>query len=135
MPKKLEVGLKFTKSIVVDERLCVPHMAPIFGEFDSMPPVLATAYLVAFVEWTCLTGLRDYIEPGQRTVGTHINLSHTAATPMGLTVYAEAELVELNGKLMQLKIICRDDKQVISEGFHGRAIIDFEKFMNKLGQQ
>ena len=134
MPKELKIGLKFTKSIVVDEQLTVPHMSPIFGEFDDMPPVLATAYLVAFVEWNCLTGLQDYIQPGQRTVGTHINISHTAATPIGMTVTTEAELVKLNGNLMELKIICRDEKQVISEGTHGRAIIDFAKFMSRLGR-
>ena len=131
MPQKLDIGLKFTKSLIVDESLIVPNISPAFDDFSDMPPVFATAFLVAFIEFTCLTGLKDYLEPSQRTVGTTINIDHRAATTVGMKVTAEAELIALKGKLLEFKIKCYDEKQVISEGVHGRAIIDYEKFMSK----
>ena len=136
MAKKLETGVKFTNSMVVKDELTVAALPLSIGDFSGMPPVFGTPYLVAFIEGTCLAGLKEYIEPGQRTVGTHINISHSAATPVGMKVTCEAELVSTTagGKLMELKVICRDEVQVISEGTHGRAIIDFDKFMSKLAK-
>ncbi len=129
--KKLEPGVKFTNSLIVTDKLTVPALSSVFGDFHDMPPVFATPYLVAFVEWTCLTGLQEYLEPGQRTVGTNIAISHGAATPVGMKVTCEAEVASVKGKLLEIKVVCRDEVQVISEGVHGRAIIDYEKFMSK----
>lgn len=129
--KKLEIGLKFSKTAVVTEDLTVPRLPAGFGGFGDMPPVFATPYLVAFVEWTCLVSLQEYLEPGQRTVGTAVCLSHTGATPVGMKITSEVELVSLEGKLMQFKVVVRDEAQVVSEGTHDRAIINYEKFMSK----
>lgn len=71
-----------------------------------MPSVFATAYLIGFVEWTYIEALRPHLSPEQRTVGTHVNLSHSAATPVGMNV--------------------------ICEGTHERFIIDHEKFMSRV---
>ena len=131
----LEVGLKFSKSIKVDESLTVPHISPLLSGMDTMPPVFATAYLVAFTEWTCIQALKPYINAEQRTVGTHVNMNHTAATPIGMTITVEVELVELKGKLMQFKVTASDDKEIISEGMHGRAIIEYDKFISRIQQK
>ena len=132
---KLEVGLKLSKSIKVDESLTVPHISPLFTGMDTMPPVFATAYLVAFIEWTCIQALKPYISAGQRTVGTHVNMSHIAATPIGMTVTVEVELAELTGKVMSFKVTACDDKEIISEGLHGRAIIEYDKFVGRIQQK
>lgn len=134
MADKIQVGLKFNSSTTVSEALIVPSLPSEFGNYKDMPPVFATPYLVAFIEYTCLNGLKPLIEPGQRTVGTSISISHGAATPVGMKIFCEAEIVKLNGKLMELQIVCRDEKQIISEGTHGRAIIDFDKFMSRLAK-
>ena len=134
MAEKLAIGLKLNNSTMVSAALTVPNLSAEFGDFKDMPPVFATPYLVAFIEYTCLTGLKPLLGAGERTVGTSISISHSAATPVGMKVFCEAELIELKGKLMQFKITCRDENQIISEGTHGRAIIDYEKFMSRLGQ-
>jgi len=128
----LQPGLKGTRTITVDEALTVPSVATgHFGFFD-MPPVFATAFLVGFVEWTCIEALRPFLGEGQRTVGVHVDLSHSAATPIGMKVTAEIELVERNDRKLRFKVLVRDEADLISEGFHERYIIDIEWFMARL---
>src|SRR5262245_45846168 len=97
-----------------------------------MPPIFATAYLVGFVEATCVAALRPYLAPGQRTVGTHIDMSHSAATPVGMMVTAEVELVEVGERRLRFRVTCRDDAEVVGQGFHERFIIDFGRFMTRV---
>src|SRR5262245_16660732 len=111
--KPLAPGLSHALTIPVEERLTVPAVSASFTGFADMPPVFATALLVGFVEWTCIEALRPHLAAGQRTVGTHVNLSHCAATPVGLNVTAAVELVEVEGKKLTFKVVCRDDIEVI----------------------
>jgi fluoroacetyl-CoA thioesterase len=134
-PRALEPGLKHVETIRVAEAHTVPAMTHLFASFDDMPPVFATAYLVAFVEWTCTEALKPYLAPGQRSVGTHVNLSHVAATPIGIDVTAEVELVEVEGRRLKFKATCRDAAEVIGEGFHERFVIDAEKFAARMAKK
>ena len=70
--------------------------------------MFATAFLVGFVEWTCIEALRPYLEPGQKTVGVHVDLSHSAATPVGMTVTAEVELIAVEGRKLRFKCSSQD---------------------------
>jgi fluoroacetyl-CoA thioesterase len=128
----LQPGLKGTRTITVDEALTVPSVATSHFGFFDMPPVFATALLVGFVEWTCIEALRPFLGEGQRTVGVHVDLSHSAATPIGMKVTAEIELVERNDRKLRFKVLVRDEADLISEGFHERYIIDIERFMARL---
>ncbi|MDR1397125.1 MAG: thioesterase family protein [Desulfarculales bacterium] len=132
---ELQVGLKHRESIKIDQSLLVPALPPIFSGMDDMPPVFATCYLVSFTEWTCIQALKPYYLPGQRSVGTYLSINHTAASTPGMTVTIEVELVELKGRLMQFKVTARDDKDIISEGTHGRALIDLAQFMAKVAEK
>ncbi len=133
--QSLRVGLRHSETITVPAGLTVPEMADRFPGFAEMPPVFATAYLVAFVEWTCLQALKPYLQPGQRTVGTRVDLSHDAATPVGMQATAEVELVEFDGRRMRFKVACRDARDPIGAGFHERFLIDEAKFLNKLAEK
>jgi fluoroacetyl-CoA thioesterase len=133
--QQFQVGLKHSETIAIPPGLTVPEMADRFAGFVDMPPVLATAYLVAFVEWTCLRALAPYLQPGQRTVGTKVELSHDAATPVGMTATAEIELVEFNGRRLRFKVACRDARDAIGAGFHERVLIDEAKFLKKLAEK
>lgn len=135
MLKELNVGLTAEQTLTIDESLLVPAVSDHFTSFKSMPPVFATAYLVGFVEWACIEALKPYLEEGQQTVGTHVNLSHTAATPVAMTVTACIELIAIEGKLLRFKVICKDNLDVISEGFHERFIVDTPKFMERLNKK
>jgi len=128
----LRPGLRHSQSIVVDDRLTVPAVSQAFTGFSDMPPVFATAFLVGFVEWTCIEALKPYLSAKQKTVGVHVDLSHSAATPVGMTVTADVELIEVEGSRLRFKVRCRDDKEVICEGHHDRFIVETDRFMERL---
>ena len=128
-------GIRHTLTIPVDDRLTVPAVAEAFTGFADMPPVFATAFLVGFVEWACIESLAPHLEPGQKTVGTHVDLSHSAATPVGMSVTAEVELVFVEKRKLRFKVTCRDDVEIICEGFHERYVIDGSRFMERLGKK
>lgn len=131
----LAPGLRFSKSVAISHSLTVPALPGPLGAFATMPKVFATAYLVAFVEATCIDAIAPFLPPGQASVGTHVDLSHSAATPVGMTVTADVELIEVNGRALHFKVICRDDRDVICEGTHHRFIIDQAKFETKVREK
>ncbi len=90
----LKPGLRYSETLTVGEALTVPAQAKPFDSATDMPPVLATAQMIAFVEWTCVHALAPYLDADQRTVGTQRSrMTHTAAaTPVGMKVTAEVEL-------------------------------------------
>jgi fluoroacetyl-CoA thioesterase len=130
MSATLQIGLKHSKTLTVDEGLTVPRISPAF-DFGDMPPVFATAFLVALVEWTCLDSLKPFLASEQRTVGIGVSLSHLGATPVGRKVTVESEVTNIKGKIIEFKISAHDDVQLVSEGSHTRAIIDYNKFLSK----
>ncbi len=126
------LGLKHKQSITVTPDLTVPAVSPHFAGFHDMPAVFATAFMVGFVEDTCVAALKPHLAPGQRSVGTHVNVSHGAATPVGMTATCAVELIEAEGRKLKFKVLCTDDKGPIGEGFHERVLIDLERFLAKL---
>lgn len=126
---ELSAGLTYSLTIKVTDDLTVPSVSPVYTGFADMPPVFATAYMVGFVEWTCIEALRPYLEPDQGTVGTHIDISHVGASPVGSKVTAEIELLAINKRKLRFKVTCRDEAGLIGEGFHERAIIKSDTFM------
>ena len=126
------LGLAHRKIVTVEESLTVPHLASGIGNLTDMPPVFATAYLVAFIEATCIEALAPYLAPHQRTVGIHVDVGHTAATPVGMQVTAQVELVSVEGRRLRFKVECRDDVEAIGSGMHDRAIIDAPKFLARV---
>ncbi|ADD43458.1 thioesterase family protein [Stackebrandtia nassauensis] len=124
----LTPGLRHSARLTVDESLTVPAVNPSFTGFADMPRVLATAFLVAFVESTCVEALSPLLPSGTQTVGTLVNISHTAATPVGLTVTATVELIEVDKRRLRFAVECRDDRDVIGKGHHERFIIDRRAF-------
>jgi fluoroacetyl-CoA thioesterase len=131
----LKPGLRHSATIAVGQALAVPAQAQLFDPMTEMPPVLATAQMIAFVEWTCVAALAPYLSSDQRTVGTRVDMTHTAATPIGMTVTAEVELIEIDGRRLRFKANCRDEIGPIGEGFHERTIIDHARFMQRLARK
>ena len=131
----LKPGLRHSATIRVTEQLAVPASGRMLGATAEMPPVFATANMIAFVEWTCVAALAPYLAPHQRTVGTRIEISHSAATPIGMDVTADVELVEIDGRRLRFKVSCRDEAEPIGEGFHERMIVDHDRFMARLARK
>ena len=131
----LKPGLRHSRTIAVTDILTVPAQAQIFDPATEMPPVFATAQMIAFVEWTCVAALAPYLPSHQRTLGTHVDMSHKAATPIGMHVTAEVELFAFDGRKLRFKVACRDEKDPIGEGFHERTVIDNARFMARLARK
>ncbi len=131
----LRPGLKHSATITVDEALAVPASGRLVGGTAEMPPVFATANMIAFVEWTCVAALAPYLAPDQRTVGTRVEITHLAATPIGMRVTAAVELVEVDGRRLRFRVGCRDEIEPIGEGFHERTIVDHARFMQRLARK
>ncbi len=131
MMNTLTPGLTHSGTLLVEPRHTVPGVAPDWPGFVDMPPVLATAMLVGFMEHTCLQALRPYLLPGQHSVGVHVDMDHTAATPVGMTVTAEVAVIAVEGRTITLRVACRDEAGPIGQGTHRRAVIDLDRFMAK----
>jgi fluoroacetyl-CoA thioesterase len=131
----LKPGLRHIETLTVSEGLSVPAQAKLFDPNTEMPPVFATAQMIAFVEWACVHALAPYLAPHQRTVGTRVEMTHIAATPIGMNVTAEVELVLIDGRTLRFKVACRDEKEPIGDGFHERTVIDNDRFMARLARK
>jgi fluoroacetyl-CoA thioesterase len=129
---ELRVGMRHAETIVVEDRLTVNRVVGMFASGTDMPPVLATAYMIGFVEWTCMRLLEPYLEPQHRSLGTHVDLSHTAATPVGMKVTAEVTLEAVDNRRLKFSVVCRDEAEVICEGRHERFVVDIERFLKGL---
>ena len=96
-------------------------------------PVFGTPYMLAMMENAALTCLQTFLSEGQSSVGTHLDVKHTAPSPIGITVTAEAEItaVSENGRMVTFAVRAWDEKGPIGEGTHTRAIIDCARFVDK----
>lgn len=126
---KLAPGLRFDMSFKVPETKMVPHLYPEAPEFQQMPEVLATGFMVGLVEWACLRAVIPHLDwPEEQTVGVHVDLSHTAATPAGLVVTVTGELVEVLGSRLRFDVHAHDGIDLITRGKHERHVIDKRRF-------
>ena len=133
MRDSLVVGIRYQHTFKVPTSKTVPALYPEAEEFLAMPEVFATGFLVGFLEWACIKDINPHLDfPEEQTVGTHINVSHEAATPVGLMVTANVELILIEGRKITFKVEAHDGFDVISQGTHERFIIDKEKFNTKL---
>ena len=136
MKDTLKIGIKTTHTFVVPQNKTVPALYPEAEEFIAMPEVFATGFLVGFLEWACIKLVNSHLDwPREQTVGTHINVSHQAATPHGLRVTANVELIAIEGRKLTFKVEARDEVELISAGTHQRFIIDREKFDAKVASK
>ena len=96
-------------------------------------PVFGTPFMAAMMENAAQTCLQSFLEEGQGSVGTHLDVTHDAPTPVGMKVFAEVEIVSVseNGKMVDFKVSAWDESGPIGGGTHTRAIIRNEKFLAK----
>ena len=107
----------------------VPALYPEAPEFQVMPSVFATGFMVGFLEWACLNSVIPHINwPAEQTVGTHVNVSHEAATPSGALVTAQVELTGVEGRKLVFDVKGFDEWGLISSGTHERFVIDRVRF-------
>jgi fluoroacetyl-CoA thioesterase len=133
MKPTLQPGLAFEFQFPVPEERTVPFLLPDSPEFQLMPKVLASGFMVGLIEWACIQAVNPHLDwPREQTVGIDFQLNHTAATPPGLTVTVKGRLENVEGRKLTFYILAEDDFDQISEGFHHRFIIDAAKFNAKM---
>ncbi|WP_114391306.1 thioesterase family protein [Notoacmeibacter marinus] len=131
MKDTLLPDLGHTGELKVTPDLTVPEVSDHLTAFSDMPPVFATAMMVGFIEATCIEAIAPHLDDGEHSVGTHINVSHFAATPVGMTVRVEVRLTQVERRMLTFKVEAFDDVGLIGKGSHHRAVIDKDRFVAK----
>lgn len=129
MTKELAAGIKNRIDITVDD-----SKTAITAGSGTLP-VFGTPFVAALMEQTAEESVRPYLEDGQATVGTKLELNHTAATVVGRNCYCESELVEVDRRRLVFNIVVFDDGGQVADCLHERFIIDVEKFMDKANKR
>jgi fluoroacetyl-CoA thioesterase len=122
----LTPGLSAELSITVSEA----DTASKWG--SGLVPVYSTPALVGLMEAAAVKALEGQLEAGKTTVGGHIDVHHLAATPVGMTVRARAELTAVDGRKLTFQVVAWDEAEKIGEALHERFLVDTEKFVAKV---
>jgi fluoroacetyl-CoA thioesterase len=129
MKPTLVPGIRYQHRFTVPPTKTVPALYPESEDFQAMPQVFATGFLVGFLEWACVLAIKPHLDwPEELTLGTHIDVSHEAATPPGLEVTATVELVAVDGKKLTFAVEAHDGVDRIAKGRHERFIVNRDKF-------
>ena len=125
--RRIPLGTKGTFTLRVEPG----HLANQFKD-AMLPPVLATPVMILIMENAALNAIRSFLESGESAVGTAIDVRHLAATPVGHTVRAEAEVIKVEGKRIEFKVSASDEMEEIGNGTHQRMVINLRSFNERL---
>ncbi len=135
MKESLRPGITHELRFRIPESKTVPHVYPESELFRAMPPVFATAFMVGLIEWACMEAMQPHLDPGDQSVGTDVRVSHTAATPPGLTVTVKVRVEKVEGRRIAFSVSAHDGVDPISEGTHERFVVDGQRFRRKVEEK
>ena len=121
----VEIGIKGRQETIVSTANAATNVG------SGKVQVFATPMMISLIEKAACLSLEPFLEEGQSSVGTHIDISHCSATPLGMKVWAETEVIGVDRRRVTFKVAAYDERGLIGEGTHERFIIDIEKFMTK----
>ena len=121
----MEKGLKGRQDTLVTEELTAVHVG------SGLAKVYATPMMLALMEKTCMLSVAPFLQEGEETVGTLVEITHNSATPVGMKVYCESELIEIDRRRLVFKVSAYDERGLIGEGTHERFIVNGGKFQQK----
>lgn len=121
----IEPGLSAEVEIVVGDN----DTAAFYG--SGLVDVLSTPRVISLLEGAAVEVIKDKLNSGDTSVGTKVNIEHIASTPVGMKVWARAELVKVDGKKLIFEVSARDEIEQIARGTHERFIVNFNRFMEK----
>ena len=125
----METGIKGSESILVDDT----NTAQTIG--SGTLQVFATPAMIALIEHTAWTSVEKVLEDGCGTVGTRLDITHEAPTPLGMRVTCESELVKIDGRKLVFDVKVYDEQGLIGQGTHERFIVDNDKFQKKANKK
>ena len=123
----MEIGIKGRAEDTVSEK----NVASKIG--SGVVDVYATPCLIGLMEEAAQTSVAPFLGEGMTTVGTKLNVSHDAATPVGMKVWAESELIEEDGRRLVFSVKAYDECGLIGQGKHERFVVKLDRFMEKVG--
>jgi fluoroacetyl-CoA thioesterase len=135
MKATLKSGLTHRFTYQVPTQKTVPYIYQEAPELQVMPQVFATGFMIALMEWTCVQLLAPHLDPGEGSVGTHVDVSHMAATPPGLSVTVDVECTFVSGRRASFQVRAHDGVDVIGEGRHDRVIVAWDRFNAKVAEK
>ncbi len=118
----IPIGTTGSKAITVADE----HTAPFVG--SGRVHVLATPVMINMFEAAALAAIEHLLADGHQSLGTHLDVSHLAATPVGMHVTATAEVTGVEGRVVKFKVSARDERDLIGEGMHDRVVVNVAKF-------
>ena len=125
----IKPGLRTQKTQIVTEQFTASALG------SGGLAVFATPAMIAFMEMTALSAVDPLLPAGWSTVGTEINVKHLSATPTGMEVRCEAELLEVDGRRLLFRVEAFDGAGKIGEGTHGRYIVENERFLQRVNEK
>jgi fluoroacetyl-CoA thioesterase len=135
MKSTLKPGLTRSFAFKVPASKTVPALFPEAPSFQAMPEVFATGYMVGLFEWVCTDLLAEHLDPGEGSLGTHIDFSHDAATHPGMTITVKAECVGVEGPKVRFRVSGHDGIDKIGGGEHERFVVRWDKFNARVAEK
>jgi fluoroacetyl-CoA thioesterase len=126
MTEQFPIGLTGEARVQVTQEVTARHMG------SGAVSVFATPEMVRLMERAAVNALAPHLSPGQQSVGTLVNVRHLAATPLGATVTARAELISVDGRRLTFSVSAHDGTDLIGEGTHERTLIDLARFEGRV---
>lgn len=125
----LPAGLKGTAEMVVGEQ----HTAPRIG--SGRIRVLATPVMINLIEAAALAAVEQSLPEDHQSLGTHLDITHIAATPVGMRVRATAEVIRVEGRTVHFHVRAEDERELIGEGTHERVVVNVERFDKRVQEK
>ena len=125
----IPIGAKGEEKLLVTSEMAIDFLGL------EGPRVLSTPHMIGYMERTCRNTVLPLLDPGHDTVGTHVNVWHLAAAPLGMTVAFRAEVTGVSVRRIQFRVEAWDEKEKIGEGTHERAIVNVERFATRLANK
>jgi fluoroacetyl-CoA thioesterase len=122
----IPIGTKLEKKLLVDDEVSINFLGV------EGARVLATPWMIGWMERTCRDAVLPFLDAGHDTVGTHVDVYHLAATPMGMTVTFTAEITSVQDRRVNFKVEAWDEKEKCGEGTHQRAVVNIARFAAKM---
>ena len=123
---KLKVGLKGEAEILVGDAQTAPRVG------SGRVRVLATPVMINMMEAAALDAIESLLPEGHQSLGTHLNVGHYAATPVGMTLRTTAEVTKIDGRNVEFRVEAFDDKERIGDGTHARVVVNVERFDRRI---
>lgn len=118
----VKLGAAGSAHIVVGDQHTAPHVG------SGKVAVLATPVMVNLMEAAALDAAERFLPPGHQSLGTHLDVRHIAATPVGMTARARAEVVAIEGRKIHFKVEAWDERELIGDGTHVRVVVNVARF-------